>query len=252
MLMRSSKYHEITGKDLLLLNPSSGDKLDRLVDLMDLPEGAKVLDFGSGKGEALLRIAMRHKITGIGIDLSQDFTRVASERATAIGEPGRNLQFLAMAGEDYVPEGLCDVALCIGASWIFGGMKGTAAKLSECVKAGGYLAIGEPHLIQQPTPDYLAELAVVSSEPDATMTLAENLLEAESCGIVPLYVIPSSQSDYDHYEWSRIRAAELYAFAHPDDPDVPALLRRAHTHRDLYLRHARDTVGWALYLFKKP
>ena len=250
--MRSSKYHEITGKDLVFLNPSSADKLDRLVELMDLPEGARVLDVGSGKGEALLRAAMHQKITGIGVDLSPDFTRVARERAAAIGEPGRNLQFLAMRGEDYVPEGLCDAVLCIGASWIFGGMKGTAAQLSEYVKPGGYLAIGEPHLIEQPTADYLAELAAAGSEPDSAMTLAENLLEAESCGIVALYVIPSSQADYDHYEWSRIRAAELYALANPDDPDVPALLKRARTHRDLYLRYARETVGWALYLFKKP
>jgi hypothetical protein len=48
------------------------------------------------------------------------------------------------------------------------------------------------------------------------------------------------------------RAAENYALARPDDPDVPELLDRMRRGRDAYLRWGRETLGWSIYLFRVP
>ena len=38
--------------------------------------------------------------------------------------------------------------------------------------------------------------------------------------------------------------------AHPDDPDLPELLERVAKDKSVYLRWGRDTVGWAIYVFR--
>jgi cyclopropane fatty-acyl-phospholipid synthase-like methyltransferase len=245
------KYHYITGRYLDLLNPCDPAKLDRLFELMDLADGARVLDMGSGKGEALLRLARRRRVFGVGVDISPYFTEAALTQARALGDAGSGLNFLAMDGRDYQGNRDFDAVLCLGASWIFGGMRGTAHAMSTFARPGGLIAIGEPHLIRPPSCEYLRALAELDREPEAELTLFENVSEAEACGLVTLASLASSQDEYDSYEWQRMRAAEQYALEHPEDPDVPELLRRARTHRDLYLRYAREVVGWSLYLFKK-
>jgi SAM-dependent methyltransferase len=245
------KYHDITSRYLDLLNPCNPAKLDSLFELIDLPEGARVLDIGSGKGEALLRLAQRRKICGVGVDLSPYFTETAKSRAAALGPRGRSLSFLSMDARLYDGPGDFDLVLCLGASWIFGGMRGTAESMSRWTRPGGYVLIGEPHVVRPPSCEYLHALAELNADAEAELTLAENIAAAESCGLLTLFNLVSAQEDYDAYEWQRMRAAEIYALEHSEDPDVADLLRRARTHRDLYLRYARELTGWALYLFKK-
>ena len=48
------------------------------------------------------------------------------------------------------------------------------------------------------------------------------------------------------------RSIERYAGEQPDDPDVPAMLKRIRRWRDAYLRWGRDTLGFAVYLFHRP
>lgn len=60
----------------------------------------------------------------------------------------------------------------------------------------------------------------------------------------------SNEDDWDRYEALQWRAAERYAEVHPDDPDLDAILAETRRHRDAYLSHGRDVLGWALYLFQ--
>ena len=53
-----------------ICNPTNSAKLDELVELLELPEGARMLDFACGKGELLVRAAKRWKARGVGVDLS--------------------------------------------------------------------------------------------------------------------------------------------------------------------------------------
>jgi len=62
----------------------------------------------------------------------------------------------------------------------------------------------------------------------------------------------SNKDDWDRYEALQWYAATEYAWANPDDPDLAELLRRVARGREIYLRWGRDTLGWALYLFRNP
>lgn len=204
---------------------------------------------GCGKAEALIRIAERHDIQGVGVDLSPDFIKDArSEAARRVKAPAA-LEFLEMKGEAFESNEPFDVVLCLGASWIFGGLKGTLQSLQRFVKPHGLLVVGEPYWIKTPDPEYISQLDEAGMELDGEHTHAENVAIGVASGLAPIFTLVSTPADWDNYEWHRFRAAELYALENPTDIDVPALLKRARLTRDLYLQHGRDTIGWAIYLF---
>jgi hypothetical protein len=78
-----------------------------------------------------------------------------------------------------------------------------------------------------------------------------NVQTGQGLGLTLLYTLVSNVDEWDKYEGLQWYAAEEHAQAHPDDPDVPELLERVHSQRRDYLRWGRDTLGWALYLFRK-
>jgi cyclopropane fatty-acyl-phospholipid synthase-like methyltransferase len=53
------RYWAITHADLPIMNPLSQTTLDRAIERMALPPGARVLDIACGKGELLIRLARR-------------------------------------------------------------------------------------------------------------------------------------------------------------------------------------------------
>jgi hypothetical protein len=76
------------------------------------------------------------------------------------------------------------------------------------------------------------------------------VLTGEDEGLVPLYTLVSNPDDWDRYETLQWYAVAKYAGANPDDKDVKELLDRIAIQRTTYLRWGRDTVGWAMYLFR--
>jgi len=95
----------------------------------------------------------------------------------------------------------------------------------------------------------------VAAEPDFVPTLvthAENVAIAQDAGLTLLYALVSNQDDWDRYEGLQTRAAVLYATDHPEDPDVDELLRQRREVDAVHLKWARDTLNWAIYLFKAP
>jgi cyclopropane fatty-acyl-phospholipid synthase-like methyltransferase len=243
------KYFGITHRDHLVCNPTSSAKLDELVALLPLRPGARVLDIACGKAELLLRIAGRYGATGIGVDISPYEVEAARRRVTSRGLDGR-IEIVESDGAEYdVEPGSFDMTMCIGASWVWGGYLRTIEALKKIVIPGGLIAIGEPFKMMEPHADYVA------ADPEFVPTLvthAENVAIAQEAGLALLYALVSNQDDWDRYEGLQTRAAELYAAEHPEDPDADDLLRQRRAFDAVYLRWARDTLNWAIYLFRAP
>lgn len=55
--MDTWKFYDITHREHVVCNPTSTDKLARLVGLLRLPAEACVVDIACGKGEFLIRLA---------------------------------------------------------------------------------------------------------------------------------------------------------------------------------------------------
>jgi SAM-dependent methyltransferase len=243
------KYYGVTHRDHIVMNPTSEAKTDDFIGLLPLEPGAHVLDIASGKGEQLLRIVEKHDATGVGVDISPYEVKAANQRATE-----RNLQdrveFINGDGAKYQakPHSF-DLAMCLGASWVWGGHLGTIEALKKIVKPGGLIVLGEPYKLKDPEPGY------IEAEPDFAPTIvshAENVSIGQKAGLTLLYAIASDHDDWDRYEGLRLRAAELFAEENPNDPDATEIRDRQRGEHNTYLKYGRDTLNWAIYMFRAP
>jgi cyclopropane fatty-acyl-phospholipid synthase-like methyltransferase len=226
------KFYAITHLEHDICNPTSDEKLARLVKLVRLDAGAPVVDIACGKGEFLIRLAESYGVRGLGIDISPyciaDAERRLQERSAAA-----DVTFRQMDGADFKPERPHSFALasCIGASWVFGGHAGTLDFLTHMVEPGGWVVVGEVFWLREPSEEYLQASGITR---DMFGTHVSN-----------------AEDDWDKYEGLQWYATTEYARAHPDDPDLPELTSRVAKSRASYLRWGRDTVGWAMYVFRR-
>ncbi len=249
--MDTWKFYDITHRDHLICNPTSGEKLACLVSLLRLAPDAQVVDIACGKGEFLIRLAEAYAVRGMGIDLSPFHIADAKRRLEA-RVPGAGIAFTQMNGAEFKPEAAhsFDLASCIGASWIYGGHGQTLDALMRMVKPGGWVIVGEPFWLQEPPEDYLAACGIAKQDFGSHASNAE---QGTRRGLDLVYTIVSSKDDWDRYEGLQWFATADYARSHPDDPDVAETVARVSQARAAFLRWGRDTLGWAIYLFRvKP
>lgn len=243
------RYFDIVHRDHSIMNPVASDRLDEMIGLLDLPDGARVLDIGCGKAEPLVRVAERYAVHGIGVDPSPGMIAEAEKRASIRVKPPSSLEFRLEYGASFrAPEESFDLAICLGASWAFGGHKGTLQALSEFTRPGGLILVGEPHWLQKPRREYLEAEDVKEGD---FSSYEGNLAAGVEKSLVPLYVILSTKRDFDRYEWLQTQAGERFARENPQDPDVPEFLLGLRAKRDRWVRFGRDTIGWGMYLFRK-
>jgi SAM-dependent methyltransferase len=243
----SWKFFDITHRDHVICNPLSVEKVDELVQLLDLPAGARVLDIACGKAEILVRTVERYGCTGIGVDLSP----FAANDARALADrrvPGK-LEIVEQDGAAFQAEPASfDLSMCVGASWTFGGHEGTLRALAGWVRPGGLIVAGEPFWKKEPPADYLEAGGM-----DRSLFADHhgNVTTGLEQGLTLLYTLVSSDDDWDRYQGLNWRAAEQWAAANPDDPDRETVLTRMRNDRDRYLRWERDLLGWAVYVFRR-
>lgn len=242
------KFYDITHRENVICNPTNEEKLNRLVELLRLPVEARVVDIACGKGEFLARLAEAYRVNCLGIDLSP-FCVAEAEMKLRKQAPGAQVVFLQMNGADFKPDEPHSFAAasCIGASWIFGGHAGTLEALRRMVVPGGWVIAGEPFWLQEPAEEYL-QVSELTKE--AFGTHAGNVEVGEQLGLDLVHTLVSNKDDWDRYEGLQWYAVDEYARAHPDDPDLPELLSRVARERTAYLRWGRDTLGWAIYVFR--
>lgn len=241
------KYYNVTHRYHLICNPTSVAKIDELIGLLRLPPGSTVLDIACGKGEMLTKLAEQYEVSGVGVDISPFFVADTEQRLRE-RVPGAGIEVLAMDGADYRTARLFDLAMCIGATWVYKGLRGTLDALKSMTKPGALVLVGESFWLAEPDDAFLAAERYTR---DMFGTHYENILVGEGEALSPLYTAVSSPDDWDRYEALQWYAAERYAGDNPDDLDVPEILARAAKSRKSYLKWGRDTLGWAMYLFRK-
>ena len=231
-----------------ILNPMSAEKMTHFVDMLDLPPNSRVADIGCGKGEFLHRLYERYQISGVGVDISNYFIEDCKANK-AKRAPDADITYLLMDGKDFKPSEQFDLTCCMGASWIYGGIRGTLEALTGMTKTGGLLVLGEPYWLKEPAQEYLE---MEGSKREDFHSHRENVLMGDEYGVTCAYTLASNHMDWDEYETPHWWAVSEYADQHPDDPDLPEIWEHMKKSRETYLKHGRDTMNWCLYVYRKP
>jgi SAM-dependent methyltransferase len=231
-----------------IMNPITDQKFNKLVGLLRLDVGSHVLDIACGKGELLFRLHEAYGIHGVGVDKSP-YCIDACNSGRSMRAPDSDIHFHLMNGVEYKPDREFDLASCLGGSWVFGDRAGTLKALAAMTKKGGLVLVGEPHWLKEPDPEYLKAEGITR---DSFKNYRENVEVGEKLGLRCLYTLDSDLEGWDHYETLHWWAVEDYIRDNPGDPDVPELRAVNERNKETYLRWGRGTMGWCIYVFRKP
>ena len=245
--MAIPRYYVVAESLHEIQNPTSAEKLVLLGERIGLGPHSRVLDIASGRGGPALLLARTFECTVDGIELSPDFHAVAVGRAAERGLSQLVAFRLADASQEELPGAAFDAALCLGASFVYGGLDRTIDALAPAVRPGGYVVVGEPYWRKQPLPaDY--------EERDEPFTSLEETVHLfERTGLRVVSVIASSEDDWDRYETLHWLAVEEWLVTNGDDPETDEIRARSGHWKRVYLRHGRDHLGWAIIVgWKRP
>jgi len=226
-------------------NPITPEKLATLGVALRLESGTQVLDLGSGSGEMLCTWARDHGIFGIGIDMSQLYTKQAKLRAEELGVADR-VKFIHGDASGFVSDEKVSVAACVGATWIAGGVAGTIELLARSLRTGGIILIGEPYWRQLPPTEDVAKMCHANSISDFLM-LPELLASFGSHGYDVVEMILADQNDWDRYEAAKWLTMRRWLEANLDDElakDVRAELTSGPVR---YATYTREYTGWGIF-----
>ncbi|HXG77540.1 MAG TPA: class I SAM-dependent methyltransferase [Gaiellaceae bacterium] len=242
-----ARYHVVAEAGHDLQNPTSEEKLLLLGRRLGLGPESRVLDVASGRGGPALLLARAFGCRVEGIELAPEFHAAAEARAAEAGLAERVAFRLADARDVSFERDAYDAALCLGASFVYGGLAPTVEALAPAVRAGGHVAVGEPYWRRLPLPDDYGE----RGEPYTTL---EGTVDAfEATGLPVVAVIAASGDDWDRYETQHWQAVERWLAEHGDDPDAGRIRRTGERWKRTYLRHGRELVGWAILVgWKRP
>jgi len=226
-----------------LQNPTSPEKIRELGERLDLGPDSHVLDIASGKGGPALLLAETFGCRLTCVERSPEFVAAARERTAAAGLEDR-IEIVEADAAAY-ELGRYDAALCLGASFAYGGLVPTLARLRT---AAPLLAVGEPYWREWPLPAESDPDGEERVAEDEFLPLPETIERAESTGVRVVSLIASSQDDWDRYESLHWLALDEWLEANPEHPQADDFRARGAAHRARYLAWERAVLGWAIFV----
>ena len=139
--------------------------------------------------------------------------------------------------------GRYDAALCLGATFAYGGLVPTLERLSA---AAPLVAVGEPYWRTWPPPPEAGQETQQVVAQEEFLPLRETIERAESTGVRVVYLIASSEDDWDSYDSLHWQTLDHWLAANPDHPQAEEFRARGADYRDRYLRWQRDALGWTI------
>jgi SAM-dependent methyltransferase len=226
-------------------NPITPEKLATLGAALRLKAGDRVLDLGSGSGEMLCTWARDHGIVGTGIDLSRLFSEQAKHRAKELGVADR-VVFIHADAAGYVSDVKVDVAACLGATWIGGGVAGTLALLAQSLRTGGILLVGEPFWRQLPPSDAVAQACHANAIADFLL-LPQLLASFGRLGYDVVEMVLADQDGWDRYEAAKWLTMRRWLEAHADDEMASEVRASLTAEPERYATYTREYLGWGVF-----
>lgn len=226
-------------------NPFTADKLAVLGEALRLVPGTRVLDLASGSGEMLCTWARDHGVTGTGVDLSTVFVEKARARAVDLGVADR-VEFVHGDASGYVADEPVDLAACVGATWIGGGVAGTVDLLDRSLRAGGLMLIGEPYWRREPPDAVTVEACEASNKADFRM-LADLIEQFGQLGYHVVEMVLADQDSWDRYQAAQWFNLRRWLDENPDDELAAEVQTELVAGPARYARYLREYLGWGVF-----
>jgi SAM-dependent methyltransferase len=228
-------YFAVAERDHDLQNPTSAEKIRLLGERLRLGPGKHLLDVASGRGGPALILAEEFGCRITGVEKAEEFYEVARERSRARGLESLVEFVHADAREFRLEREAYDVAMCLGASFIWDGLEGTLAALTPAARPGGHVCVGEPYW-RRPLLDGVDDQGYVS--------LAATVDRFERTGLAVVTLIDASEDDWDRYVTLSWRALEEWLAENDDDN----IRRQYDRDKHQYLHEQRELLGWAIFV----
>lgn len=241
------RIYTVTESAHRIHNPFTPDKFETLGAALRMAPGTRVLDLGSGSGEMLCTWARDYGITGTGIDMSRLFSAQAKRRAEELGVADR-VTFIHADAAGHVADEKVDVAACVGATWIGGGVAGTVALLAKSLRPGGILLVGEPYWRSMPTEDIARGCGAGAV---ADFLLLPDLIAsfgALECDVVEMVL--ANQDGWDRYEAAKWLTMRQWLDANPDDAFAPEIREKLTSEPRRYTAYTREYLGWGVFALR--
>lgn len=235
-------FYAVAEHDHALQNPTSPAKIRELGEHVRLHGDARVLDIACGRGGPAIILAETFGCRIVGVEKSSEFAEVARTRVAEANLDGIVEIVERDAREFALEPDAFDVAMCLGASFVWDGLRGTLHALEPTVHAGGHVVVGEPFW-RRPLPDDVDDMGYTD--------LAGTIRRFEAAGLAVVGLIAASDDDWDRYESLHWRALEEWLAENPTDADAGEIRRRHESYRDAYLSTERELLGWAIVIGRK-
>lgn len=239
------RIFNITERAHRIHNPFTPEKFASLGAALRLEPGACVLDLGSGSGEMLCMWARDHGIIGTGIDMSSLFSEQARQRAEELGV-AHQVRFIHGDATGYVADEKADVAACVGATWIGGGVAGTIELLARSLRTGGIILIGEPYWRQLPPTEDIAKRCLASSVSDF-LVLPELISSFGKHGYDVVEMVLANQDGWDRYEAAKWLTMRRWLEVNADDELAEEVRAQLTTEPARYAAYTREYLGWGVF-----
>lgn len=230
-------------------NPLTAEKLSTLGAAIHLSVGTRVLDLACGSGEMLCTWARDHGIIGTGIDMSQLFAEQATLRAKELGVSDR-VRFIHDDAAGYVSAEKVDVAACVGATWIAGGVPGTIKLLGRSLRTGGIILVGEPYWRHLPPNEDAAKRCLAGSISDY-LKLPELVSSFGDLGYDVVEMVLADQDSWDRYEAAKWITMRKWLESNPDDDMATEVREQLSSEPRRYVEYSREYLGWGVFALMK-
>jgi len=222
-----------------IANPVSEAAIRAALDQTDLKPGDRAAELGCGNAAAAMVLA-RHGLQVLAVDRGEDMVGLARRKVAEARLDDRITVRRGEAAEIAGAEAPFRLVAALGTTALadFG-------QLASWIAPGGWLLWGDLLFHGEPVRAFME--AGLTYDTDAGWRA-----RGRAAGLKLVDARISDDADWDAYLADMETGAEAWIRANPDHPGRPAVMQRAAGLAALYGPASRATLGFGLYLFRKP